>query len=44
VLGGRERTRGEYEALLTSAGLRFSRLIATREGAPDIVEATVEGP
>ncbi|HEY4181386.1 MAG TPA: methyltransferase [Kofleriaceae bacterium] len=40
VLGGRERTRGEYAALLRDAGLQFSKLIPTREGAPDVIEAT----
>jgi hypothetical protein len=39
VLGGRERTSAQYAALLAAAGLRHTRTIATREGAPDIVEA-----
>jgi hypothetical protein len=39
VHGGRERTRAEYEGLLSTAGFRLSRLIATRRGVPDILEA-----
>jgi hypothetical protein len=41
VLGGRERTRAEYERLLAAAGLRCARVIVTREAAPDIIEAIV---
>jgi hypothetical protein len=41
VLGGRERTVSEYRALFEAAGLRFTRCIETREGAPSILEADV---
>ena len=41
VLGGRERTEREYAELMARAGLSFTRCIATREGAPDIVEAVL---
>jgi hypothetical protein len=30
LLGGRERTRDEYEALLAKAGLRLGQVIGTR--------------
>lgn len=39
VLGGRERTRAEYEQLLAAAGLRCTRVIPTGDGAPAIIEA-----
>jgi ubiquinone/menaquinone biosynthesis C-methylase UbiE len=39
--GGRERTQEEYAALLESAGLQLLRRIATRAGAPDILEAAL---
>jgi hypothetical protein len=36
--GGRERTEGEYKALLESAGFKFLRVVPT--GGPlDIIEA-----
>jgi len=41
VLGGRERSVSEYRALFDAAGLRFTRCIPTREGAPSILEAEV---
>jgi hypothetical protein len=41
VHGGRERTLEQYAALLSAAGLRLVRHIATRETAADILEATV---
>jgi len=41
VLGGRERTLAEYRALFDAAGLRFTRCIATTEGAPSILESEV---
>lgn len=37
VLGGRERTVAQYEALLSRSGLRLVRSIATGPGAPDIL-------
>jgi hypothetical protein len=39
VHGGRERTRAEYERLLRRAGFELSRLVPTRPGAPDLIEA-----
>jgi predicted transcriptional regulator len=42
VHGGRERTLAEYKALLESAGFRLGRYMATRAGAPDIIEALVQ--
>jgi hypothetical protein len=40
ITGGRERTASEYEALVNTAGFRFSRVIQTRS-QHSIVEATV---
>ena len=37
-LGGQERTREEYEALLRKAGFRFTRVVETNSPA-SIVEA-----
>jgi hypothetical protein len=42
--GGRERTVREFEALFSAAGLRLTRVISTRGGAPDIVEAMAAAP
>lgn len=41
MLGGRERTLPEYDALLRSAGLKRTRFDPTPEFAPDIIEAVV---
>jgi len=40
LLGGRQRTRQEYEALLAQAGFRLAREIDTRAGVA-ILEATL---
>lgn len=42
VHGGRERTEGELDTLLATAGLRRLRRIATRPGAPDVIEAGMD--
>jgi hypothetical protein len=39
VHGGRERTREEYEELLSSTGFRLSRHVPAQSGRPDILEA-----
>lgn len=39
VHGGRERTRDEYEELLSSTGFRLSRHVPAQSGRPDILEA-----
>jgi hypothetical protein len=44
VQGGRERTRAEFEILFRDAGLDLTRLIATKPGAPDIVEGKRREP
>lgn len=38
VLGGRERSAAQYRSLFESAGLQLQRQIATRAGAPDLLE------
>lgn len=39
VSGGRERTRAQYEELLSAAGLRISRIVPTGDSI-SIIEAT----
>jgi hypothetical protein len=42
MLGGRERTRGEYRALLGAAGLRMTRMLATASPLSIIEAAPIE--